>query len=67
MVEGTGTNADKDFVGAEMRLIDIGVVQYAGITVLMKDDGFHERPPGTGTTWSGKTGRHIVSRYVGGA
>ena len=47
MVKGTGMDTDKDFVGAEMRLTDIGIVKNTWVTVLVDDDGFHERPPGT--------------------
>jgi hypothetical protein len=66
VVERTSMDVDQDFVGAEMRLIDIGVAKNAGITMLMENDGFHVGPPGTSASGNATTGRHIVSRYVGG-
>jgi hypothetical protein len=66
VVESTGVDANQDFVGAQMRLIHIGVAKNARITMLVEDDGFHERPPGTITKWNATPGRYIVSRYVGG-
>jgi len=45
MVESAGMNADEDFVGAKVRLVDVGVTEDARIAVLVKDNGFHGRPP----------------------
>jgi hypothetical protein len=49
MVECAGMNTDQDFIRVKMRLIDIGIVKNAWITMLVENDGFHERPPKTGT------------------
>lgn len=45
MVEGAGTDADKDFVAAELRFGYIRETENGWITVFLEDDGFHERPP----------------------
>ena len=46
MIESAGMNTNEDFIVAKVRFIDVCVMKYAGIAVLMKNDGFHERPPG---------------------
>lgn len=48
VIEGTGAHADENFVRMDLGFVHIGVVQHAGIAVLVKDDGFHETPPRTG-------------------
>ena len=45
MIEGAGVDANEDFIVAQMGLGDVGVVKNAGVTVVMEEDGFHERPP----------------------
>lgn len=45
MIEGTGANADEDFVAAKLGLGDVGVVENGRVTVFLEDDRFHERPP----------------------
>ena len=49
MVQRTRVHADQNFVWMNMRLVDIRVVQHTWITMLVKDNGFHRRPPGEGT------------------
>jgi hypothetical protein len=65
VIEGTGMNADENFVVPEVRLGNIGIVKNRRITVLMEHDRFHgdllEQGEGASTA-----GRYIVSRYVGG-
>ena len=59
MIEGTSVHADEHFVMAEMGFGNVGVMKNGRITVLMKDDGFHERPPRTG-----KVAREMPARTV---
>ena len=41
VIEGAGPYANEDFIVAEMRLVDVGVMENAGVTVMVEDDGFH--------------------------
>jgi len=41
MVEGAGMDADEDVVVAELGFVDVGVMENAGITVLVEENGFH--------------------------
>ena len=45
MVESARAHADEYFVWVNVRLVDFGVVQDAGVTMFVKDNGFHLRPP----------------------
>jgi hypothetical protein len=37
-------------------------VENGRVTMLLEDDGFHERPPRSEMRWRLTTGRYIVSR-----
>ena len=62
MIEGTSTNADEDFVAAELRFGNIGEAKNGRITMFLEDDGFHERPPGSEKRWRRTRVESIESR-----
>jgi hypothetical protein len=45
VVEGARAHVNEDFIVSEMRFVYVGVMQNAGVTVLMEKNGFHDRPP----------------------
>jgi len=47
MIECAGANADEDFVATELRFGNIGKAENGWVTMMMEEDGFHERPPGS--------------------
>jgi hypothetical protein len=49
MIESAGVDADQNFVRMNVRLVHFRVVQDTWITMLVKDDRFHGRPPGEAT------------------
>jgi hypothetical protein len=65
MVQSAGVNAHEDFVGPDKGFVYIGVVEDAGVTMLVKHNRFHKKPPQTGMFKNGLF-LCIVSRYVEG-
>jgi hypothetical protein len=55
VVQAASMDADEDVGGAEVRFVDVGVVEDAGVAVVVEEDGFHEG-----------LGGYIVSRYSRG-
>jgi hypothetical protein len=45
MIEGASAHANQDFIVAESRFGDVGVMKDRRITVFIDDDGFHGQPP----------------------
>jgi hypothetical protein len=62
MIEGTGADADQDFVAAELRFGHVGETKNGGVPVFLEHNGFHERPPRSETYGRWKRFRNIVSR-----
>ena len=65
MIERTGVDTDQDIVVAKMGLVDVGIVEDAGVAVLVEEDGFHGKAPGSDDKPERGARRYIVARYVG--